>query len=111
MKNEAYRHIRVMEGGAELHTRKGWRGLSRPAGTNRRRRLTDLGASAAPLSRTYRLKETAFQPTRIWGRVKDAFRIWLEAKKAERALAAAKAEAAAREAAATTAGKVARVER
>jgi hypothetical protein len=110
MKNDAYRHIRAMEGGAELHTRKGWRGLSRPAGTNRRRKLTRLGLTAAPLSRAYRLREMAFEPRRVWGRVKDAFRVWIADKKAERALIASEAEIAAANAASVAAGKVTRVE-
>jgi hypothetical protein len=113
MKNAAYRHIRIMEGGAELHTRKGWRGLSRPAGTNRRRKLTRLGLTVAPLSRAYRLKEMATQPGHVWGRVKEAFRVWVVDKKAERALMAVKAEVEARALAKqqTGEGKVARVER
>jgi hypothetical protein len=74
MKNAPYRHIRIVEGGAELHTRKGWRGLSRASGANRRRKLTEAGASRAPLSKAYRLRETASTaPTWLWGRIKSAF--------------------------------------
>ena len=90
MKGQPYSNFIKLEGGAELHARKGWRGASRPRGTNRRRVLTSAGLAYAPLSRASRAK---VQPT-LWGRFKAAAVEWVADVRAKR-IAAAKAEAAA----------------
>jgi hypothetical protein len=86
MKNQPYRHIVRLEGGAELHTRKGWRGPSRPPGTNRRRKLTTFGQRFAPLSRASRAK---VQPT-LWGRFKAAAVKWVDEVRGARLAEAAR---------------------
>ncbi len=96
MRHEPYRHVVRMEGGAELHTRKGWRGMSRPLGTNRRRALIPVALQYAPLSRASRLTV----PKTLWGRFKAAAVEWVNGVRetritAERdAIAKALAEAA-----------------
>jgi hypothetical protein len=90
--NLTNRHIVKMEGGAELHTRKGWRGSARPRGTNRRRKLFGDGLNAAPLSRTNRLRQAAQAPQWFWSKLKGRYNVWLS----ERIAARLKAQEAAR---------------
>jgi hypothetical protein len=103
MRHMTNRHIVTMEGGAELHTRKGWRGPSRPSGTNRRRRLTRAGISAAPFSRANRVFQTASAaPKWVWNSIKGVYKGWLaeraEARQREADLQAELAARAAEEA-------------
>jgi hypothetical protein len=103
MRHAPYRHIVRMEGGGELHTRKGWRGLARPRKTNARTKLTKLGASAVLLSSAYHA--TIKSPARsLWGRLKGYAvntiatikeqRLAREREEIAKALAAAQAAAA-----------------
>jgi hypothetical protein len=84
MRHMTNRHIVTMEGGAELHTRKGWRGASRSSGTNRRRKLTEAGYASAPLSRANRLSQTKTQKRTFWGKLRNRYLDWLDQRAAAR---------------------------
>jgi len=112
MRHLVNRHIVTMEGGAELHTRKGWRGLSKPRGTNKRRVLQPAALAIAPLSRQNRLKQT--KAGGWWSVLKEGYINWVAERRAER-FEREKQEAARilaeQEAALVKEGKVAQVTR
>lgn len=78
MRNATNRHIVRMEGGALLHTRKGWRGdgMAKPRGTNKRRVPTKRAFEFAPLSRASRVEKGATRSH--WNNFKVAIEGWLD---------------------------------
>lgn len=98
MKNQPYANF-ITIGGVEAHARKGYRGLSRPRGTNKRRKLNMTGALAVPLSRANRLHEQAWNGARwLWGKAKRLYAEHAAARTAEREAAAFEADIAAKRA-------------
>ena len=65
MKGQPYHNYITLDG-TECHARKGWRGMARPAGTNRRRRLILQGALTLPISKEGRKHFSIWSQTRAW---------------------------------------------
>lgn len=98
MQNQPYSNF-ITIGGVEAHARKGYRGLSRPRGTNKRRALTKTGAVLVPLSRANRLTETVANGARwLWNRAKRLYTERAAALAAEKEAAAFEADIAAKRA-------------
>lgn len=66
MKGQPYHNYITLDG-MECHARKGWRGMSRPAGTNRRRKLIPPAALMVPTSKAGRKQlVSVWSKTRSW---------------------------------------------
>jgi hypothetical protein len=65
MKGQPY-HNYIKLDDMECHARKGWRGMSRPAGTNRRRKLIPQAALMVPTSKAGHKQLSIWSKTRSW---------------------------------------------
>lgn len=91
MKGQPYSNFITLDG-VECHARKGWRGMARPSGTNRRRKLIRQGALIVTTSKEGHKAATLWSKTRAWWR--DTKQSYVAARKAAAAADAAEIEAA-----------------